>query len=131
MRQYVCVVLLWLWCCYVFFSSGRRHTICALVTGVQPCALPILPCGPPPRRAGPGDAPRPGGGLRGRLLLCPFRHRHGRRGAAAGADRARMRQPVVRRSEESSVGKECVSTCRSRGSPYHLKTNSTTEEEKH
>src|SRR3546814_6372942 len=26
----------------VFFSSGRRHTICALVTGVQTCALPIL-----------------------------------------------------------------------------------------
>src|SRR3546814_14596009 len=28
-----------------FFSSRRRHTICALVTGVQTCALPIL--GPP------------------------------------------------------------------------------------
>src|SRR3546814_11563772 len=26
-----------------FFSSGRRHTVCALVTGVQTCALPI--CG--------------------------------------------------------------------------------------
>src|SRR3546814_3825959 len=25
----------------VFFSSGRRHTRCALVTGVQTCALPI------------------------------------------------------------------------------------------
>src|SRR3546814_16670255 len=24
-----------------FFSSRRRHTICALVTGVQTCALPI------------------------------------------------------------------------------------------
>src|SRR3546814_6497511 len=36
----VCVVL----CVYVycfFFSSRRRHTICALVTGVQTCALPI------------------------------------------------------------------------------------------
>src|SRR3546814_20875580 len=32
-------------CCddlYFFFSSRRRHTICALVTGVQTCALPIL-----------------------------------------------------------------------------------------
>src|SRR3546814_15423904 len=30
-------------CCYVFFffSSRRRHTRCALVTGVQTCALPI------------------------------------------------------------------------------------------
>src|SRR3546814_2412512 len=27
-----------------FFSSRRRHTRCALVTGVQTCALPI--CGP-------------------------------------------------------------------------------------
>src|SRR3546814_1939325 len=28
--------------CYFFFSSRRRHTRCALVTGVQTCALPIL-----------------------------------------------------------------------------------------
>src|SRR3546814_13310210 len=28
-----------------FFSSRRRHTRCALVTGVQTCALPILGCG--------------------------------------------------------------------------------------
>src|SRR3546814_6431656 len=33
-------------CCgfdfFFFFSGGRRHTRCALVTGVQTCALPIL-----------------------------------------------------------------------------------------
>src|SRR3546814_7779141 len=28
---------------YFFFSSRRRHTRCALVTGVQTCALPISP----------------------------------------------------------------------------------------
>src|SRR3546814_15718443 len=28
-------------CLFVFFSSRRRHTRCALVTGVQTCALPI------------------------------------------------------------------------------------------
>src|SRR3546814_9716865 len=29
--------------CFVFFfSSRRRHTRCALVTGVQTCALPML-----------------------------------------------------------------------------------------
>src|SRR3546814_6497446 len=28
-------------CCFCFFSSRRRHTRCALVTGVQTCALPI------------------------------------------------------------------------------------------
>src|SRR3546814_4762140 len=27
--------------CFFFFSSRRRHTRCALVTGVQTCALPI------------------------------------------------------------------------------------------
>src|SRR3546814_1131879 len=28
---------------YFFFASRRRHTRCALVTGVQTCALPIYP----------------------------------------------------------------------------------------
>src|SRR3546814_3169897 len=32
--------------CLFFFSSRRRHTRCALVTGVQTCALPIC-TGPP------------------------------------------------------------------------------------
>src|SRR3546814_5476689 len=27
-----------------FFSSRRRHTRCALVTGIQTCALPICGC---------------------------------------------------------------------------------------
>src|SRR3546814_2365900 len=44
---------------FVFFcSSRRRHTRCALVTGVQTCALPIgcqAPAGG--RAAGPGRAP--------------------------------------------------------------------------
>src|SRR3546814_5839511 len=29
------------YCLLFFFSSRRRHTRCALVTGVQTCALPI------------------------------------------------------------------------------------------
>src|SRR3546814_3736844 len=29
------------WCGFCFVSSRRRHTRCALVTGVQTCALPI------------------------------------------------------------------------------------------
>src|SRR3546814_9679380 len=37
--SFVCVVVV---CCFIFFfSSRRRHTRCALVTGVQTCALPI------------------------------------------------------------------------------------------
>src|SRR3546814_2529661 len=36
-------MLLWIMLCvFFFFSSRRRHTRCALVTGVQTCALPIL-----------------------------------------------------------------------------------------
>src|SRR3546814_18420262 len=31
--------------CVFFFTSRRRHTRCALVTGVQTCALPIYPRG--------------------------------------------------------------------------------------
>src|SRR3546814_8705704 len=30
-------------CIYVLLSIRRRHTRCALGTGVQPCALPISP----------------------------------------------------------------------------------------
>src|SRR3546814_10706873 len=39
---------------FFFFSSRRRHTRCALVTGVQTCALPILR-----RRAAYPFAPAP------------------------------------------------------------------------
>src|SRR3546814_2844819 len=48
--------MLYIVCCF-FFSSRRRHTSCALVTGVQTCALPIW--SPPLRkrgRTGKGDA---------------------------------------------------------------------------
>src|SRR3546814_8394077 len=37
--MYTCCVFLF------FFSSRRRHTRCALVTGVQTCALPIWEAG--------------------------------------------------------------------------------------
>src|SRR3546814_1336471 len=43
-----------------FFSSRRRHTRCALVTGVQTCALPICPVAP-----GTDHAARGGGDHRG------------------------------------------------------------------
>src|SRR3546814_6024382 len=35
---------------FFFFSSRRRHTRCALVTGVQTCALPIWTTEPDPGR---------------------------------------------------------------------------------
>src|SRR3546814_13277629 len=37
----------------VFFSSRRRHTRCALVTGFQTCALPIYALGPVTLAAAP------------------------------------------------------------------------------
>src|SRR3546814_7463281 len=74
-----------------FFSSRRRHTRCALVTGVQTCALPISdPVIEPLLSADRRDVP----------VFMPFLFGE-------------------RRSEERRVGKECVSTCRSRWSPYH------------
>src|SRR3546814_12178962 len=45
MHKCMCLVYLFLIISSImfFFSSRRRHTRCALVTGVQTCALPILP----------------------------------------------------------------------------------------
>src|SRR3546814_3680265 len=50
-----------MWCVCVlslfFFSSRRRHTRCALVTGVQTCALPISWHAEPPVAGTMGDNP--------------------------------------------------------------------------
>src|SRR3546814_4962024 len=93
-----------------FFSSRRRHTRCALVTGVQTCALPI--CG----LAGQSRGALHAAGSTAALARCRQEHVAVVRGlekAEAGA------AEDDERSEERRVGKECVSTCRSRWSPYH------------
>src|SRR3546814_7544110 len=41
---FVCCICLFFFFVFFFFSSRRRHTRCALVTGVQTCALPICRC---------------------------------------------------------------------------------------
>src|SRR3546814_7080204 len=96
---------------FFFFSSRRRHTRCALVTGVQTCALPIS--GGKLAFQAVGVAIDVEGSFAGRRLVAKI----------ADEDR-----PVVKtavdlvvqgRSEERRVGKECVSTCRSRWSAYH------------
>src|SRR3546814_2724945 len=54
-----------------FFSSRRRQPICALVTGVQTCALPILGAddrADPACLRGPGDLCRRGFALAQSLL---------------------------------------------------------------
>src|SRR3546814_7492869 len=104
-------------CFLFFFSDKSRHTMCSLVTGVQTCALPIslirirlldlhrLPwpvcrCpGAEELHHAPVGAPAFGIYTPATVLLQGFI------------------EPV--RSEERRVGKECVRTCRSRGSPYH------------
>src|SRR3546814_2138638 len=94
-------------CVVFFFSSRRRHTRCALVTGVQTCALPILPTAPQmPALVGAAFLAFIS------LMLLSW--------AYARAE-AQHLAPVeyTARSEERRVGKECVSTCRSRWSPYH------------
>src|SRR3546814_9906612 len=98
---------------WFFFASRRRHTRCALVTGVQTCALPICAeagAGLASGAAGAGERPDAGGD-RGPALV-------GARGEGGRFDAVALLQGGAR-SEERRVGKECVSTCRSRWSPYH------------
>src|SRR3546814_6348484 len=58
------------WCvCVFFFSSRRRHTRCALVTGVQTCALPISPAVP-----GPGERLAVEEAAYKRYACCRFGH---------------------------------------------------------
>src|SRR3546814_20696717 len=125
---------------FFFFSSRRGHTRCALVTGVQTCALPI--CAATAKAFGFGLSPDGRGRLkealkshgelrlieagllidpdgeresydrfRGRLMI-PIHDARGRVIAFGG-------RILGAGSEERRVGKECVSTCRSRWSPYH------------
>src|SRR3546814_8343929 len=96
-------------CLCFFFSSRRRHTRCALVTGVQTCALPI--CCLSSARMVRKLLFHPLQGSSGRLPPCCIT-------AVKKLLRRAARGPLLR-SEERRVGKECVSTCRSRWSPYH------------
>src|SRR3546814_9470484 len=92
---------------FFFFSSRRRHTRCALVTGVQTCALPIyggvdMKC---PTEIAISDRREAELAKNG---FMPLIHKKNTDFAAfIGAQ-------SLQRSEARRVGKECVSTCRSR-----------------
>src|SRR3546814_3850746 len=109
-------MIMWSQCSFslFFFSSRRRHTRCALVTGVQTCALPIssviVVFAKECRlvRANEVEAVV----LDARDGVHEIDLRNAREQLESVDD-------VALRSEERRVGKECVSTCRSRWSPYH------------
>src|SRR3546814_18324089 len=115
-----------------FFSSRRRHTRCALVTGVQTCALPIS-------RREVVRADQHSAGARDQTV-----NRAAFASAIASLERRKQRlekrqaelaehdtnvvvfgEPDARRSDERRVGKESVGTCRSRWSPYNYKKKNT------
>src|SRR3546814_13641440 len=88
-----------------FFSSRRRHTRCELVTGVKTCARPIW--------IGRDDAAH--------SQARSGRRRPGQLHWAGPSDGGLPRRAL--RSDERRVGKECVSTCSFRWSPYIYKNN--------
>src|SRR3546814_2085729 len=88
-----------------FFSSRRRHTRCALVTGVQTCALPIY-C-------------EESGATLDRMKCTELRVEQLWRLRIVFKRKQLVAETGNQRSEERRVGKECVSTCRSRWWPYH------------
>src|SRR3546814_3891485 len=113
---------------FFFFSSRRRHTRCALVTGVQTCALPICAVERFGRRRRPTVEVTldPQAAIADHDGIARLADRRGRWAARveAAARRNRCRTWITPidyslRSEERRVGKEGVSTCSSRWSPYH------------
>src|SRR3546814_16193575 len=125
-------------CFFFFFSSRRRHTSCALVTGVQTCALPIsagrsndssgggcvqqsVPC---PclalRPPAPDDLTlRPG------LRVLPYPEKPGI-GQQIACPYPLLLYGIFYqclRSDERREGKECERKGRSRWSMYNVKKN--------
>src|SRR3546814_14571720 len=112
-----------------FFSSRRRHTRCALVTGVQTCALPICSIGSganPLQQTLSQLFAKKDSNADGKLdkneiqsLLDTLQSN------STGSTSSSLTADKVIRSEERRVGKECVSTCSSRWSQYHYTKKTT------
>src|SRR3546814_3896999 len=92
-----------------FFSSRRRHTRCALVTGVQTCALPISLSAV---FSGVAD-------LKKAFEAARMRRAAGQSTLLFVDEIHRFNRAQQDRSEERRVGKEWVSTCRCGWSQYH------------
>src|SRR3546814_11150291 len=116
--------------------------MCALVTGVQTCALPIYDCRPTGREAtafgprrregrpGPSQTPARASQSAPQPVSSASQSPEGVTTSVCSDWVAGAGRPL-NRSEERRVGKECVRTCRSRGSPYHYKKNTATRHLNH
>src|SRR3546814_7198046 len=108
---------------FFFFASRRRHTRCALVTGVQTCALPIsalaylnykrLPTGMSAALPSATSTAYNYVIYLPVTLYLPWAVRPDDTGLNLGSP------AIPGEIGRARVGKECVSTCRSRWSPYH------------
>src|SRR3546814_10854141 len=102
-----------------FISSRRRHTRCALVTGVQTCALPIYST----RHSAQKFSLRSYSQQLRREDQTTLLLRNEQKGTDIHVRQLLFTTQVLLlrclRSEERRVGKECVSTCRSRWSQNH------------
>src|SRR3546814_14797009 len=104
--------------CYFFFSSRRRHTRCALVTGVQTCAFPIYCADVMLGTLRKDETGALSTTYKSQILvradsgITDIKGLKGKKFAFSDP---------LSRSEERRVGQEGVSTCRSRWSPYHSK----------
>src|SRR3546814_13780774 len=132
---------------YLFSSSRRRHTSCALVTGVQTCALPSSSVSTTAKRSNasaflmstPVRAPFPtptmidmgvaNPSAQGQAMMSTdtaVTNAKAIDGGGAAKDQKTKASTATAstvgtnqaRSEERRVGKECDSTCRSRWARY-------------
>src|SRR3546814_8150329 len=121
---------------YFFFSSIRRHTRCALVIGVQTCALPIWEDDVRGAAVGRGELVLDEAGKSAQVRNLKviwrqvpkvsgnghFSHRlafspDGQYLFISSGERQKFDPAQDMRSEERRVGKECGSTCRYGWSP--------------
>src|SRR3546814_1281505 len=111
MRVLIFMCHLWFCYCFFFFKQKTAYEMRISDWSSDVCSSDLIRAGPRRRLlADPGHVDG---------LLC-------RRHALPVAHRRHLPQllrlvlrPAAERSEERRVGKECVSTCRSRWSPYH------------